>query len=43
MNWEHIKEVEESGLGIIGNHSHTHEYLVDATNNQINNDINQSY
>jgi len=23
MNWEQIKEVEESGLGIIGNHSHT--------------------
>ena len=42
MNWEQIKEVEESGLGIIGNHSHTHEYLVDKTNNQIINDINQA-
>ena len=42
MSWEQIKEVEESGLGIIGNHSHTHEYLVDQTNNQIINDINRA-
>ena len=42
MNWEQIKEVEKSGLGIIGNHSHTHEYLVDKTNNQIINDINRA-
>ena len=42
MNWEQIKEIEESGLGIIGNHSHTHEYLVDQTNNQIINDINRA-
>jgi len=42
MNWEQIKEIEESGLGIIGNHSHTHEYLVDQTNNQIINDLNQA-
>jgi len=40
MNWEQIKEVEKSGLGIIGNHSHSHEYLVDKTNNQIIDDIN---
>ena len=42
MNWEQIKEVEKNGLGIIGNHSHTHEYLVDQTNNQIINDINRA-
>ena len=42
MNWEQIKEIEASGLGIIGNHSHTHEYLVDQTNNQITNDINKA-
>jgi len=42
MNWEQIKEIENSGLGIIGNHCHTHEYLVDETNNQIINDINQA-
>jgi peptidoglycan/xylan/chitin deacetylase (PgdA/CDA1 family) len=39
---EQIKEIEKSGLGIIGNHSHTHEYLVDKTNNQIINDLNQA-
>ena len=43
MNWEQIKEIEKSGLGIIGNHSHTHEYLVDETNNQIIDDINRAY
>ncbi len=42
MNWEQIKEIEKSGLGIIGNHSHTHEYLVDKTDNQIINDLNQA-
>ena len=42
MNWEQIKEIEESGLGIIGNHSHTHKYLVDQTNNKIINDLNQA-
>ena len=42
MNWEQIKEIEKSGLGIIGNHSHTHKYLVDETNNQIVNDLNQA-
>ena len=24
MNWEQIKELEKSGLVVIGNHSHTH-------------------
>ena len=42
MNWEQIKEINKSGLGIIGNHSHTHKYLVDETNNQIINDLNQA-
>ena len=42
MEIKEIKEVEKSGLGIIGNHSHTHEYLVDQTNNQIINDINRA-
>ena len=29
MNWDQIKEIEKSNFGIIGNHSHSHEYLVD--------------
>ena len=39
MNWEQIKEIENSKLGIIGNHSHTHEYLVDKTDNEIIRDL----
>ena len=29
MNWSQILEIHNSGLGLIGNHSHTHDYLVD--------------
>ena len=29
MTWKQIKEIESSGLATIGNHSHTHEYLID--------------
>jgi len=42
MNWDQIKEIEKSGLGIIGNHSHSHEYLVDKPDEQIHKDINQA-
>jgi len=39
MNWEEIKEIENSNLGIIGHHSHTHEYLIDMDNSDFINDI----
>ena len=39
MNWEEIKEIENSDLGIIGHHSHTHEYLIDMDNSDFINDI----
>ena len=29
MTWEQIKEIEKGNLGTIGNHSHSHEYLID--------------
>ena len=29
MTWDQIKEVEKSGFGVIGHHSHTHDYLID--------------
>ena len=29
MNWEQIKELHKSENVEIGNHSHSHEYLVD--------------
>ena len=31
MNWDQIKEVEKSGIGIIGHHSHSHGYLIDES------------
>ena len=39
MDWEEIKEIENSNLGIIGHHSHTHEYLIDMDNSDFINDI----
>jgi peptidoglycan/xylan/chitin deacetylase (PgdA/CDA1 family) len=39
MNWSQIKEIEKSGLGIIGHHSHSHEYLIDVSINEFVNDI----
>ena len=42
MNWKQIKEVENSKLVMIGNHSHTHGYLADETNEKIINDISQA-
>jgi len=39
MNWSQIKEIEKSGLGIIGHHSHSHEYLIDVSIDEFVNDI----
>ena len=39
MNWEEIKEIDKSEFGYIGHHSHTHEYLINFTNNEFVNDI----
>ncbi len=39
MTWDQIIEIENSKLGIIGHHSHTHEYLIDMTNEDFVNDI----
>ena len=40
MTWEQIKELEKENIAYIGNHSHTHDYLVDLKNNDFMNDIN---
>ena len=40
MTWEQIKEVEKENIAYIGNHSHTHDYLVDLTNSDFIKDIN---
>ena len=29
MTWEQIKEIEKSEFGVIGHHSHSHDYLID--------------
>jgi len=42
MTWEHIKEVASSDLVTIGNHSHTHEYLIDWEDEKIISDLTTS-
>ena len=39
MTWEQILEIDSSEQGMIGHHSHTHEYLIDMTNKDFINDI----
>ncbi len=39
MNWNEIKEIENSEFGYIGHHSHTHEYLIDFKYSDFVNDI----
>ena len=42
MNWKQIKEIAKEEFVEIGNHSHTHEYLVDENNELIKADIKKS-
>ena len=42
MTWDQIKELEKENLAYIGNHSHTHKYLVDLKNEEFIDDINTS-
>tara|TARA_B100000902_G_C27291587_1_gene907464 strand:- start:746 stop:1804 length:1059 start_codon:yes stop_codon:yes gene_type:complete len=42
MTWDQIKEVSKEDFVEIGNHSHTHEYLVDENNESIKKDIEKS-
>tara|TARA_B100000900_G_scaffold112470_1_gene94072 strand:+ start:1 stop:924 length:924 start_codon:yes stop_codon:yes gene_type:complete len=39
MTWEEIKEIDKSKFGYIGHHSHTHEYLINFSNEDFVNDI----
>ena len=39
MNWNEIKEIDNSEFGYIGHHSHTHEYLIDMSDKEFENDI----
>ena len=40
MTWEQIKEISKEQFVHIGNHSYSHDYLIDKTNDEIISDIN---
>ena len=42
MNWDQIKELNKEDFVEIGNHSHSHEYLVDEDSSLIKKDITKS-
>ena len=42
MNWEQIKELSNADHVVIGNHSHSHEYLVNENSKFIKDDIMKS-
>jgi len=42
MSWDQIREISNENFVEIGNHSHTHEYLVDENENVIKDDIQKS-
>ena len=42
MTWGQIKEISKEDFVEIGNHSHTHEYLADESNDLIKEDIGKS-
>ena len=42
MSWDQIREISKESFVEIGNHSHSHEYLVDESNETIKSDIKKS-
>ena len=42
MSWEQIKEIDNSEFGVIGHHSHSHDYLIDKSHEEFLNDIKSS-
>ena len=42
MTWQQIKEIEKENFVFIGNHSHSHEYLIDYKSEDFKKDINSS-
>ncbi len=42
MDWDQIKEIEKEEFAFIGNHSHSHEYLIRYNFNKFKKDINTS-
>ncbi len=39
MSWEQIKEIENENFTMIGHHSHSHEYMINMTNEEFISDI----
>ena len=42
MSWKQIREVESEDFAFIGHHSHTHDYLINETNDQFISDIEKA-
>ena len=42
MTWDQIREISENNLATIGNHSHTHDYLIDWDSSKIKLDLETS-
>ena len=42
MTWDQIREVESEEFAFIGHHSHTHDYLIDETNDKFILDIEKA-
>ena len=42
MNWDQIKEIEKYDFVNIGNHSHSHDYLVNFSFDEFKKDIKKS-
>ena len=42
MTWSQIKEIENEEFGFIGNHSHSHDYLINFTFDEFKSDIEKS-
>ncbi len=42
MNWNQIREIEQSEFVVIGHHSHSHDYLIDKSEEVFLNDIKLS-
>ena len=42
MTWSQIREIESEDFAFIGHHSHTHDYLINETNDQFISDIEKA-
>ncbi len=42
MTWSQIKEIESEEFGFLGNHSHSHDYLINFSFNEFKSDIDKS-